>query len=160
MRTELLLGIVLIAVIGGALLLVESGSNSNVSASSDAVLIDQNERTNDEGAVTIALSYMDPSQSSEYGDEIAFDTTINTHSSDISQYQLDKLSYLVDSSGNKYTPSGWVESEGSGGHHRKGVLLFSESDDSGAEILSNGKYFEIIVKDVDGIPKRTFRWDI
>ena len=160
MRTELMLGIILIAVIGGAVLLVGSGANSNGSASSGMVLIDQNERTNDEGAVTIALSYMDPSQSSEYGDVIAFHTTINTHSVDLSQYQLDKLSYLVDSSGNKYTPSGWVESESSGGHHRKGVLVFSRSDDSGVGILLNDRHFEIIVKDVDGIPERTFRWDI
>lgn len=160
MRTELLLGIMLIAVIGGAVLLVGSGANSSASTSSGAISIDQNERTNDEGPVTIAFSYMDPSQSSEYGDGIAFYTTINTHSVDLSQYQLDKISYLVDSSGNKYTPSGWVESEGSGGHHRSGVLVFSGSDGSGAGILSNDRYFEIIVKDVGGIPERTFRWDI
>lgn len=160
MRNELLLGIILFAVISGAILLVEDRANSNDSASSGVILIDQNERTNNEGAVTIALSYMESSQSNEYGDGFAFYTTINTHSVDLSQYQLDKLSYLVDSSGNKYTPSGWVESEGSGGHHRKGVLVFSELNDNGSGILSNDKYFEIIIKDVDGIPKRTFRWDL
>ena len=160
MRIELLLGIMLIAVIGGAVLLVGGGANSNAFTSSDAVLIDQNERTNDEGPVTIAFSYMDPSLSSEYGDGLVFNTKINTHSVDLSQYRLDKLSYLVDSSGNKYYPSEWIESEGSGGHHRKGVLVFSGSDDSGNDILSNDRYFEIIVNDVGGIPERTFRWDL
>ena len=160
MKIELLLGIILIAVIGGAVLLVGGGANSNSFTSSDTVLVDQNERTNDEGPVTIAFSYMDPSQSREYGDGLVFATKINTHSVDLSQYQLDKLSYLVDSSGNKYYPSGWIESEGSGGHHRSGVLVFSGSDDGAAGILSNDKYFEIIVNDVGDIPERTFRWDL
>lgn len=68
--------------------------------------------------------------------EIAFYVALNTHTVDLSAYQLDKMAILSPSSGQKVKPLRW-ESEGAG-HHVSGFLIFNRYVDK-IDILKTSK---------------------
>ena len=104
-------------------------------------------RSNTEGAVTIDVEYLG------YKDNlVSFNIAMNTHSVELDQYDLAKLSDLTDDKGNKYTPFSW-DSE-PGGHHRSGILVFS-SPGSQAEPGT----LILIIRNIAEIQERTFSWE-
>ncbi len=58
---------------------------------------------------------------------------------------------LTDDKGTAYPTTAW-EGPGPGGHHREGILMFNP-------IQPFPKYVELRVKNVGGVPERSFRWD-
>lgn len=115
-------------------------------------------RVNSQGAVTIALTYLNPLGKAKEG-EIAFKVSMDTHSVNLDQYRIDALTILRDDRGNEYRPIAW---EGSGGgHHFSGILRFASIDPSGNPIIRpETKYIEVIVKDVAEISERSFKWEL
>lgn len=80
-----------------------------------------------------------------------FDIAFDTHSGSLDQ-DLMQIATLVDDKENVYKPTGW-EGSGPGGHHREGILVFGP-------ISPFPQSVELKIKDVGGIPERSFKWDI
>jgi len=85
------------------------------------------------------------------GKPAKFEIRMNTHSGDLSQ-DLIAVCTLTDSSGREYRP---INCDGSppGGHHRSGVLEFS---DLGEE----AKSITLVIREVANVPERIFNWSI
>jgi len=109
-----------------------------------------------EGAVTVDIFLATP----EFFKAFAVD--LNTHSVDLSNLEMDKISSLRDDQGNVYSLTEWREvGDSSSSHHRSGALLFPLTDQEGEQVISDKtKYIEIIIKDLAGVKERLFRWDL
>jgi len=85
------------------------------------------------------------------GKPAKFEIRMNTHSGDLSQ-DLVAACTLKDNSGREYHPTSWDGSP-PGGHHRSGVLEFSELGE-GAESIT------LVIREVANVPERVFNWSI
>jgi hypothetical protein len=85
------------------------------------------------------------------GKPAKFEIRMNTHSGDLSQ-DLIAVCLLKDSSGREYRPINWNGSP-PGGHHRSGVLEFSELAE-GAESIT------LVIREVANVPERAFNWTV
>ena len=77
-----------------------------------------------------------------------FQIAINTHSVEL-DFDLTEISTLYDDIGNTYKPSKW-DGSAPGGHHRNGILKFSE-------INKNAKSIKLVINDGT---EREFRWNL
>ena len=66
-------------------------------------------------------------------------------------FDLTKISYLLDDKNNKYVPASW--DGGSGGHHLSGTLYFSEP-------IKAAKTIKFVIENVYNVEKRAFIWEI
>jgi hypothetical protein len=85
------------------------------------------------------------------GKPAKFEIRMNTHSGDLSQ-DLVAACTLKDNSGREYHPTSWDGSP-PGGHHRSGVLEFSELGE-GTESIT------LVIRQVANVPERVFNWSI
>ena len=85
------------------------------------------------------------------GKPAKFEIRMNTHSGDLSQ-NLVAVCTLKDSKGREYQPINWDGSP-PGGHHRSGVLEFSELAE-GAETIT------LVIREVANVPERVFNWTV
>jgi len=85
------------------------------------------------------------------GKPAKFEIRMNTHSGDLSQ-DLVAVCTLKDNSGREYHPTSWDGSP-PGGHHRSGVLEFSELGE-GAESIT------LVIREVANVPERVFNWSV
>lgn len=87
----------------------------------------------------------------------AFDVVLDTHEIDLDSYDLVKLALLRTDDGREVAPTGWDAPKG--GHHRQGLLAFPSAGADGKPIIgSTTRAVELIVRDVAGVPQRSFRW--
>ena len=103
-------------------------------------------RTDSGGGVTVKVTPLD----SKTRGDLRFQVVLDTHSVDLDAYDLKNLTVLRDGAANIYHPTG-VESKGSG-HHRQATVTF-------AELTSNVKRIELVIKGIAGVHERVFRWD-
>ena len=80
-----------------------------------------------------------------------FEIRMNTHSGDLSQ-DLVAVCTLKDNRGREYRPTNWDGSP-PGGHHRSGVLEFSELAE-GTESIT------LVIREVANVPERVFNWSV
>ncbi len=105
-------------------------------------------RTDEQANVTVVVTPLNlSSQSTEW----KFDIGMNTHSVELDQDPV-QIVTLVDDKGNVYKPLSW-EGAGPGGHHREGVLIFNA-------IQPMPQTVELKIKDIGGIPERSFKWGL
>lgn len=98
-------------------------------------------KVNEGGQVKITVTRQ------QTGAAIAFKVVLDTHAIDLDSYDLRELATLrVD--GNEIRAAGWDAPQG--GHHREGTLLFPDTAASGP--------VELVIRDVAGVPERSFRW--
>jgi hypothetical protein len=78
---------------------------------------------------------------------------MNTHSVDLDEYDLGKLTVLRDDQGHEYQPVSWESAPG--GHHRRGTLAFVPPDS-----LRSGEAqsLELVIRDVAGVDERVMTW--
>lgn len=100
-----------------------------------------------QGAVSIKVTPLLYQQTSE---ELIFEITMNTHSVDLLQYQLDELVQL--SFGTTVVTNGEFEWEltSEDSHHLAGILKWK------GPVLDED--ITLVIKDFDSIPTRKFQW--
>jgi hypothetical protein len=56
-------------------------------------------------------------------------------------------------------PTGWNAPKG--GHHREGTLTFPATESDGSPVIGpDTRSIALIIRDVAGVPERTFRWTL
>ena len=122
--------------------LVLGATSSSIAQPAAALVV----RSSDAGGVRVAVK-----PKSLSGPDWEFEVVMDTHSKPLDD-DLSKIAVLVDDAGRRYTPSAW-QGDKPGGHHRKGVLLFTAPS---AQIKS----FELQIQGLAGTSKRTLQWTI
>ena len=107
-------------------------------------------RINKEGPVTITATYQNPLQ--EGLSEITFNLQLDTHSVNLDQYQLNKLSFIKVNNGELQPALSWQPKGAS--HHYKGTLEFAGPAPDGMKSL------QLIVRGVGGVEERIFDWQL
>ena len=103
-------------------------------------------QTDEQGQVSVKVTPQVLANSTQW----KFDVVFDTHSVDLNQ-DLVQIAVLVDDRGSEYKPTVW-EGPGPGGHHREGVLVFEAISPVPSSI-------EVKIKDVGGVPERSFKWN-
>ena len=93
---------------------------------------------------------MERAQGRDLSKELVFLVKMDTHSVDLSEYDLTAISVLRDSEGRESSPEAWESSEESE-HHREGLLIFQRPS------LTDG--LELSIRGLAEVPQRTFRWE-
>ncbi len=121
-------------------------SDQPVEQSTKLTREDWETKTDERGQVTVKVTSQTLS-----GTQWKFDVVFDTHSIELDQ-DLMQVAELGDDKGNIYKPIAW-EGSGPGGHHREGVLAFEG-------INPVPSYVELKIKDVGGVPERSFKWNL
>lgn len=89
----------------------------------------------------------------------SFDVTMDTHSVDLDGYDLKKLAVLRNDRGQEVRATGWGAPKG--GHHREGTLRFPEKTAGGEALIGpDTRKIELVIRDVAGMPERSFEWNL
>jgi hypothetical protein len=123
-----------------------SSSPATVSSTGSALT-----RTNTGGQVTIEATWQGPDAGP------TFTITMNTHSVDLEGYDLRQHAVLRTDQGLEVQAMSW--NAPSGGHHRSGTLAFPATSADGTPLIdANTHTIELIIRDVAGVPERSFQW--
>jgi len=104
-------------------------------------------RTNDGGSVTFAIK---PINLGSGASNLDFEVDMNTHSVDLG-VDLKALSVLKTDAGVEIAPLAY---QGGSGHHMSARLSFP------ADKLAGAKKLTLVIRNLAGIPERTFSWDL
>jgi hypothetical protein len=109
-----------------------------------------------EGGVEVSVTYLvDDSDK-----ELQFRIALNTHSVDLSQFSMDKLTYLRTDKGKEYKAlPGW-DAPAEGSHHTTGTVRFAKESNGKPVIGKDARYFEIVIRDLAGVKERVFKWNL
>ena len=102
-------------------------------------------QSSDQGEVVVEAEPLDL----ESGKQTKFKVTMDTHSVEL-DYDLMKVSSLVNDQGNTLKPLSW--NGGSGGHHLKGELTFPALE-------QKSKSVELLMANISGFDRR-FKWNL
>jgi hypothetical protein len=115
-------------------------------------------KTDSQGPVTVKVAF-DPQEQTQ-GSELRFNVEMDTHSVELGDVDLGRLSVLRDEGGAQVSPSQW-SSPGKGGHHVKGTLVFQNAHGSGKRLVDpDTRYVELVIRNVGEVKERVFRWDL
>ncbi|MFZ3011437.1 MAG: hypothetical protein WA060_00325 [Minisyncoccia bacterium] len=104
-------------------------------------------KTEEQANVTVVITPIDLSLNSK---EWKFDVVMDTHSVELDQDMI-KIAIIVDDQGKEYKPIRWEGAE-AGGHHREGVLIFSQ-------ITPTPKSVELKISSIGDVV-RSFIWQL
>lgn len=107
-------------------------------------------RVNEEGAVSVTAEYLPPEKGQEQA--ISFRLTFNTHTVDLEQYDIKKLSSLAIDRGLPSSAESWMPS--GRGHHLKGILSFNDKHPEGRHKLF------LRLSNIDSVEERIFTWQL
>jgi len=106
-------------------------------------------RDQGEGGVDIEVTWGGPQAAPFEPDRYTvFLVALNTHSVDLSVYDMVRISELR-IGGMTLRPLRWVDISDNS-HHRRGVLIFPK--------IPSGQPVELVIGTIAGVPARTFRW--
>ena len=125
-----------------------SKSNNQTSQSPSTSQSQWETKTNDQPPVSLKITPLELGLNAKIW---KFAVIFDAHSGSLDDDPL-RVTQLADDNGKTYAPTTW-EGAGPGGHHREGMLIFNA-------IQPFPKYVELRVKNVGGIPVRSFRWDM
>ena len=100
------------------------------------------------GQVTVAVTWAGPSAGPRFG------VAMDTHSVDLDGIDLTRQAILRTTAGDIPATS-WAAPKG--GHHRSGELVFPAVLPDGQPTIGT-QPVELVIRDVAGIPERTFTW--
>jgi len=134
-----------------SLVLTACGATQGPATTAASSAGDAASQTNEGGQVTITATWAGPNAGP------LFDIVMDTHAVDPDGYDLRQLAALRVDSGITVQPTGWDAPNG--GHHRKGTLTFPGASADGRPVLGpETRTVELIIRDVAGVPERSFRW--
>ncbi len=107
-------------------------------------------REDNQGAVEVRGAYLKTGEAADHG--VSFQLALNTHSVDLSAYDLKQLSFLQFDESKPIPAQSW-EPNGMG-HHVRGVVSFNQAVPKGTKKIS------LLIKGVDNIKERVFEWDL
>lgn len=111
------------------------------------------EQRSEGGGVTVSATYLGRS-----GETIRFQVKLDTHSADLSGFDLKNSVALRNDGGTAVRP---MDPRAVGGHHAEGELAFPATDSNGRAVAGDGaQYLELVVLNLAGIPERVLRWDL
>ena len=85
-----------------------------------------------------------------------FTVSMDTHSIDLDGYDLSKM-VVLKADGREAVPLKWDAPKG--GHHRKGILTFSDKALDGTPLIGpSTRNIALVIYDLAGIPERAFKW--
>jgi hypothetical protein len=102
----------------------------------------------DGGQVSLAVTWRGPEAGA------VFLVAMDTHSVDLDSLDLAQLATLKTPAG-ELSPTGWEAPKG--GHHRAGTLTFAATTADGRPTIGGGP-IELLIRDVAGVPERSFQW--
>lgn len=103
------------------------------------------------GQVTVVVTWTGPDAGP------TFKVVMDTHAVDLDGYDLRQLARLRTGRGELIEPIEWTAPKG--GHHREGSLRFPATTPSGRPVFApDDRSLELVIRDVAGIPERTYRW--
>lgn len=109
-------------------------------------------QTSEGGDVTVSATWAGASSGP------VFTVALDTHSVDLDAIDLTALATL-NANGIQVRPTIWDAA--AGGHHRTGVLTFPTTTADGRAVIGpETEMIELIIRDVAGVPERTFRWTV
>jgi hypothetical protein len=110
-------------------------------------------QTSKGGGVTVAAAWEGRSAGP------VFEVAMDTHSVDLDGYDLKKLAVLRADGGEEVSPSAWDAPKG--GHHREGTLTFPVKAPDGKRVIGpDTRRIQLIIRDVAGVPERSFEWKL
>nr|BAL59422.1 hypothetical conserved protein [Candidatus Acetothermum autotrophicum] len=116
-------------------------------------------RTSQAEGITVAVTFMNPLlKPEEVNGKLVFKVALDTHTVDLSQFDLTKLAVLRTSEGVTVSEGFSWEPESESGHHRKGVLKVADTLNGAPLITRETKWLELELKEI-GMPSRVFRWE-
>ena len=153
MKNRIIIGLYVIAFVGGFLALYFSGAKPQKTPTGNqtnqqVATIEKSweTKTEEQANVTVVITPIDLSPNSK---EWKFNIIMNTHSVELDQ-DMTKVAILIDDQGKEYKAINW---EGpSGGHHREGALIFSQ-------IIPIPKSIELKISDIGDVV-RSFVWQL
>ena len=98
----------------------------------------------------LALPQMERAGELDLSRYLAFYVRLNAESTDLSKYDLVRISVLRDLGGGEYQPEAWLLWDAAD-NYREGLLLFLKP-----ELGPEG--VELVVRGVGGVTERSFRW--
>ena len=125
-----------------------STKNPGIELPADAVVAAWETKTDEQPPVNITVT---PVQLGRDADVWKFDIAFDTHAGSLDHDPMNVVTLLDDKCG-VYRPTAWEGPE-PGGHHREGALRFNA-------IRPVPPYVELMVKNVGGIPERSFTWNM
>jgi hypothetical protein len=147
-RVRNAVGILSIVIVSFSFFLASLETANLVAVADDVIELDLSTEINSENFVSIEIKPTD--FSFNFNKTVRFDISINTHQGSL-DFDLTKISQLEDNKGNIYQPLSW-EGSPPGGHHGSGTLSFPR-------LSEKTKFIKLIIKDVNNVPERVFRWE-
>ncbi|WP_026486546.1 hypothetical protein [Caldanaerobius polysaccharolyticus] len=111
--------------------------------------------TNDEGDISIGVSYMNPVQDDK--DNLVFQVFLDNHQVDLSKLDLSGKVLFTNSEGLKVDNVKW-SIEGSG-HHVVAFIKIPKKINGKNLITPNTKYIQLELRDIGGVKSRVYKWD-
>jgi hypothetical protein len=120
-----------------------------------AVPADNLTQSAEAGAVTVEITPLNLADLSAA--TLDFKVAMNTHSVDLG-VDLAKLAVLRVSD-NEIAAKAWQAPAG-GGHHVQGTLSFARVGAAGKSLLNGATSFAVVIRNLAGVPERTFTWNL
>lgn len=130
-----------------------AGSQPTKKAGPESAKASAATQTSEGGEVTVEVTWKGESAGP------AFDVTMDTHSVDLDGYDLRKQAVLRNDRGQEVRARAWDAPKG--GHHREGTLSFPEKTTGGSDLIGpDTRRIELVIRDVAGVPERSFEWNL
>ena len=137
-----------LAVLVGVGLWVRSNSGASANSQPGAMM-----QTNEDGQITVKATWQGRSAGPVFAVEM------DTHVVNLDGYDLRQIAVLRTDQGQEIQPVSW--NAPTGGHHRSGTLTFPATLADGTPLMGpNTRSIELIIRNVGGVPERTFRWTL
>lgn len=91
------------------------------------------------------------------GEQLVFLLTFDTHSGDLTRYDVMSNIRLRAGAGKEYAPARW-ESISNDSHHRSGALIFPATVDGRDVIGRAAGTIALVIANLAGVPARTLEW--
>lgn len=142
-------GLIAVGVVVVALTFFSTAAQSAtlVEAAEQDTVITLKAQTDDQKRVKVKVT----PQEIRFNEPVRFEITFDTHSVDLS-FDPAEIAILEFGHGVLVRPDKW-DGTAAGGHHRSGLIIFKS-------IPKDTNTLKLILRDVAGVPERTFTWDL